>query len=30
MAEALPGFLVPKLAREMPGREAKTVLAAGL
>jgi len=30
MAEALPGFLVPKLAREIPGREAKTVLAAGL
>jgi EF-P beta-lysylation protein EpmB len=30
MAEALPGFLVPKLAREVPGREAKTVLAAGL
>jgi EF-P beta-lysylation protein EpmB len=30
MAEALPGFLVPKLARELPGREAKTVLAAGL
>jgi len=30
MAEALPGFLVPKLAREIPRREAKTVLAAGL
>jgi EF-P beta-lysylation protein EpmB len=30
MAETLPGFLVPKLAREVPGREAKTVLAAGL
>ena len=30
MARSLPGFLVPKLAREVPGREAKTVLAAGL
>jgi L-lysine 2,3-aminomutase len=30
MAQSLPGFLVPKLAREIPGREAKTVIAAGL
>jgi EF-P beta-lysylation protein EpmB len=30
MAEALPGFLVPKLAREIPGKEAKTVISAGL
>ena len=30
MAQSLPGFLVPKLAREIPGREAKTVLSAGL
>jgi len=30
MAQSLPGFLVPKLAREIPGREAKTVISAGL
>ena len=30
MAQELPGYLVPKLAREIPGREAKTVVAAGI
>jgi len=27
MAQSLPGFLVPKLAREVPGRPYKTVIA---
>ena len=30
MARELPGFLVPRLVREVPGEEAKVVLAAGL
>jgi EF-P beta-lysylation protein EpmB len=30
MARELPGYLVPKLVRELPGAEAKTVVAAGL
>jgi EF-P beta-lysylation protein EpmB len=30
IARELPGFLVPKLARELPGEEAKVVLAAGI
>ena len=30
IARKLPGFLVPKLARELPGEEAKVVIAAGI
>lgn len=30
MARELPGYLVPRLVRENPGEEAKTVLAAGI
>ncbi len=30
LARALPGYLVPRLVREVPGEEAKVVLAAGL
>ena len=30
LARELPGYLVPRLVREIPGRAAKTVLAAGL
>ncbi|MCP5327849.1 MAG: EF-P beta-lysylation protein EpmB [Sinobacteraceae bacterium] len=30
LARRLPGYLVPRLAREIPGNEAKTVLSAGL
>jgi EF-P beta-lysylation protein EpmB len=30
MARELPGYLVPRLAREVPGEDAKVVLAAGL
>ena len=30
MARQLPGYLVPKLVREIPGADAKTVIAAGL
>ncbi|NDF87161.1 MAG: EF-P beta-lysylation protein EpmB, partial [Gammaproteobacteria bacterium] len=30
MAQQLPGYLVPKLVREVAGAEAKTVIAAGL
>jgi L-lysine 2,3-aminomutase len=30
IARELPGFLVPKLARELPGEEAKVVIAAGI
>ena len=30
LARALPGYLVPRLVREVPGGEAKVVLAAGL
>jgi L-lysine 2,3-aminomutase len=30
MARELPGFLVPRLVREVPGEEAKVVVAAGL
>ena len=30
LARELPGYLVPRLVRETPGEEAKTVLAAGI
>ena len=30
LARALPGYLVPRLVREVPGEEAKVVLAAGV
>jgi EF-P beta-lysylation protein EpmB len=30
IARTLPGFLVPKLARELPGEDAKVVVAAGI
>ncbi|MFM7432955.1 MAG: EF-P beta-lysylation protein EpmB, partial [Gammaproteobacteria bacterium] len=30
LAQQLPGYLVPKLVREVAGAEAKTVIAAGL
>jgi L-lysine 2,3-aminomutase len=30
LARELPGYLVPRLVREVPGEDAKVVLAAGL
>jgi L-lysine 2,3-aminomutase len=30
LARTLPGYLVPRLAREIPNRAAKTVISAGL
>jgi L-lysine 2,3-aminomutase len=30
LARQLPGYLVPRLARELPGEDAKRVVAAGM